>query len=89
MKSDLPKVLQPLAGRPLLSHVVATAKSLHAAAIHVVHGHDPGMLESGDHLAMAAVQALRQPQRTDRPARVRVDERVNQVLQHGRRGHVH
>ena len=39
MKSDLPKVLQPLAGRPLLSHVVATAKALHADAIHVVHGH--------------------------------------------------
>jgi bifunctional UDP-N-acetylglucosamine pyrophosphorylase/glucosamine-1-phosphate N-acetyltransferase len=39
MKSDLPKVLQPLAGRPLLSHVVATAKALQADAIHVVHGH--------------------------------------------------
>jgi len=39
MKSDLPKVLQPLAGRPLLSHVVATAKALKADAIHVVHGH--------------------------------------------------
>ena len=39
MKSDLPKVLQPLAGKPLLSHVVATAKALHAEAIHVVHGH--------------------------------------------------
>src|SRR4029453_7198673 len=38
MKSDLPKVLQPLAGRPLLSHVVATAKALRADAIHVVHG---------------------------------------------------
>jgi bifunctional UDP-N-acetylglucosamine pyrophosphorylase/glucosamine-1-phosphate N-acetyltransferase len=39
MKSDLPKVLQPLAGRALLSHVLDTAKSLNAAAIHVVHGH--------------------------------------------------
>ncbi|MBB6093134.1 bifunctional UDP-N-acetylglucosamine pyrophosphorylase/glucosamine-1-phosphate N-acetyltransferase [Povalibacter uvarum] len=39
MKSDLPKVLQPLAGRPLLSHVLETAKSLDADAIHVVYGH--------------------------------------------------
>ena len=39
MKSELPKVLQPLAGRPLLAHVVATARSLRPAAIHVVHGH--------------------------------------------------
>src|SRR5687768_3365117 len=39
MKSDLPKVLQPLAGRPILSHVLDTAKSLGADAIHVVYGH--------------------------------------------------
>jgi bifunctional UDP-N-acetylglucosamine pyrophosphorylase/glucosamine-1-phosphate N-acetyltransferase len=39
MGSDLPKVLQPLAGRPLLAHVVATARQLGPDAIHVVHGH--------------------------------------------------
>ncbi len=39
MASDLPKVLQPLAGRPLLAYVVATARALEPAAIHVVHGH--------------------------------------------------
>lgn len=39
MRSDLPKVLQPLAGRPLLQHVIETAKSLAPAAIHVVFGH--------------------------------------------------
>ncbi len=39
MASDLPKVLQPLAGRPLLAHVIDTARSLRPAAIHVVHGH--------------------------------------------------
>jgi bifunctional UDP-N-acetylglucosamine pyrophosphorylase/glucosamine-1-phosphate N-acetyltransferase len=39
MKSDLPKVLQPLAGRPLLGHVIATARELQAAGIHVVYGH--------------------------------------------------
>lgn len=39
MKSDLPKVLQPLAGRPMLTHVIDAAKALRADAIHVVHGH--------------------------------------------------
>jgi bifunctional UDP-N-acetylglucosamine pyrophosphorylase/glucosamine-1-phosphate N-acetyltransferase len=39
MKSNLPKVLQPLAGQPMLCHVVAAAKALRADAIHVVHGH--------------------------------------------------
>jgi bifunctional UDP-N-acetylglucosamine pyrophosphorylase/glucosamine-1-phosphate N-acetyltransferase len=39
MRSDLPKVLQPLAGKPLLSHVIATAKSLGADDICVVYGH--------------------------------------------------
>ncbi|MCC6172622.1 MAG: bifunctional UDP-N-acetylglucosamine diphosphorylase/glucosamine-1-phosphate N-acetyltransferase GlmU [Gammaproteobacteria bacterium] len=39
MNSDRPKVLQPLAGRPLLGHVIATAKSLEPAAIEVVYGH--------------------------------------------------
>lgn len=39
MKSDLPKVVQPLAGRPLLRHVLDTARVLDPAAIHVVYGH--------------------------------------------------
>ena len=39
MNSDRPKVLQPLAGRPLLGHVIATAKSLEPADIEVVYGH--------------------------------------------------
>src|SRR5215469_16357526 len=39
MKSALPKVLQPLAGRPLLQHVVDTARTLNPEAIHVVYGH--------------------------------------------------
>ena len=39
MKSDLPKVLQPLAGRPLLAHVVEAARTVGAADIHVVFGH--------------------------------------------------
>ena len=39
MKSGLPKVLQPLAGRPLLQYVLDTARSLEPGAIHVVYGH--------------------------------------------------
>ena len=39
MRSDLPKVLQPLAGRPLLAHVLASARVLGARRICVVHGH--------------------------------------------------
>lgn len=39
MRSDLPKVLQPLAGRPLLQHVIAIARALDPASIHVVYGH--------------------------------------------------
>ncbi|HUY83844.1 MAG TPA: bifunctional UDP-N-acetylglucosamine diphosphorylase/glucosamine-1-phosphate N-acetyltransferase GlmU, partial [Steroidobacteraceae bacterium] len=39
MHSDLPKVLQPLAGATLLRHVVDAARALSPAAIHVVHGH--------------------------------------------------
>jgi bifunctional UDP-N-acetylglucosamine pyrophosphorylase/glucosamine-1-phosphate N-acetyltransferase len=39
MQSDQPKVLQPLAGRPLLAHVLELADSLNPAAVHVVIGH--------------------------------------------------
>ncbi len=39
MKSRLPKVLQPLGDRPLLTHVVETALSLDPDRVHVVYGH--------------------------------------------------
>ncbi len=39
MNSDRPKVLQPLAGRPLLGHVLDAAAGLDAAATYVVYGH--------------------------------------------------
>src|SRR6187431_2667389 len=39
MKSDLPKVLQPLAGTPLLGHVVSRSRALQPSSIHVVYGH--------------------------------------------------
>ena len=39
MRSALPKVLQPLAGRPLLQHVLETARSLAPSRLCVVVGH--------------------------------------------------
>ena len=39
MKSELPKVLHPLAGLPLLGHVAAAARDVGAACIVVVYGH--------------------------------------------------
>ncbi len=39
MKSDLPKVLQPLARKPLLAHVITTAISLNPNKIVIVYGH--------------------------------------------------
>ena len=61
MRSDLPKVLHPLAGRPLLDHVLGTARSLSPSRIVVIHGH------GGDRVprALAAPDlawALQEPQ---------------------------
>jgi len=39
MNSTRPKVLHPLGGRPLLAHVLDTARTLQTADIHVVIGH--------------------------------------------------
>ncbi len=39
MRSDLPKVLHPLAGEPLLAHVLDAARALGPRRIFVVHGH--------------------------------------------------
>jgi len=39
MKSAVPKVLQKIAGKPMLGHVIATARTLRPAGIHVVYGH--------------------------------------------------
>jgi bifunctional UDP-N-acetylglucosamine pyrophosphorylase/glucosamine-1-phosphate N-acetyltransferase len=39
MKSSIPKVLMPLAGRPMLAHVLDTARALQPARIHLVYGH--------------------------------------------------
>ncbi|WP_018988306.1 bifunctional UDP-N-acetylglucosamine diphosphorylase/glucosamine-1-phosphate N-acetyltransferase GlmU [Aromatoleum toluclasticum] len=39
MRSVLPKVLQPIAGRPMLAHVIGAARALDASRICVVYGH--------------------------------------------------
>ena len=51
MYSDLPKVLHPLAGRPLLSHVLETARSVQPTRLCVVYGY------GGDALPRAFTQA--------------------------------
>ena len=61
MNSDLPKVLHTLAGRPLLAHVIATARELAAERICIVHGHGGDQVRAavaGDDL----VFALQEPQ---------------------------
>ncbi len=39
MRSARPKVLQPIAGQPMLAQVIAAARALDPAGIHVVYGH--------------------------------------------------
>src|SRR6202000_873978 len=39
MNSDLPKVLQPLAGEPLLKHVINAARNRDPNNVYVVYGH--------------------------------------------------
>ena len=46
MQSEQPKVLQPLAGRPLLEHVTATASELGADQIHVIVGFGSDLVKS-------------------------------------------
>jgi len=46
MCSSRPKVLHPLAGRPLLAHVIDTARDLQPADIHVVIGHGAEQVQS-------------------------------------------
>ena len=46
MRSSLPKVLQPLAGRPLLGHVIETAKKLQAGSIITIYGHGGALVQN-------------------------------------------
>jgi bifunctional UDP-N-acetylglucosamine pyrophosphorylase/glucosamine-1-phosphate N-acetyltransferase len=52
MKSAMPKVLHPLGGKPLLAHVIETARALRPERIVVVYGHGgdavPAALDEAD-----------------------------------------
>lgn len=45
MYSDLPKVLHPIAGKPMVKHVIDTVKQLEAEQIHLVYGHGGELLQ--------------------------------------------
>lgn len=46
MRSARPKVLHPLAGRPLVEHVCSTARALPGSRVHIVYGHGGDQLQS-------------------------------------------
>ncbi|WP_233117076.1 bifunctional UDP-N-acetylglucosamine diphosphorylase/glucosamine-1-phosphate N-acetyltransferase GlmU [Aggregatibacter actinomycetemcomitans] len=45
MYSDLPKVLHPIVGKPMVKHVIDTAKQLGARNIHLVYGHGGDLIQ--------------------------------------------
>ncbi|MCU7842202.1 MAG: bifunctional UDP-N-acetylglucosamine diphosphorylase/glucosamine-1-phosphate N-acetyltransferase GlmU [Candidatus Thiodiazotropha sp. (ex Monitilora ramsayi)] len=79
MRSRLPKVLHPLAGKPLLGHVIETARSITPDEITIVYGHggetvcntlaadDLDWVEQKERLGTghAVMQALPQLQKVD------------------------
>ncbi|WP_426192505.1 bifunctional UDP-N-acetylglucosamine diphosphorylase/glucosamine-1-phosphate N-acetyltransferase GlmU [Massilia sp. DWR3-1-1] len=67
MQSALPKVLHPLAGKPLLQHVIDTARELSPSKLCVIYGHGgaavPKMIEAQNNGEHAAIDtALQEPQ---------------------------
>ncbi|WP_332852693.1 bifunctional UDP-N-acetylglucosamine diphosphorylase/glucosamine-1-phosphate N-acetyltransferase GlmU [Duganella sp. S19_KUP01_CR8] len=63
MQSALPKVLHPLAGKPLLSHVLDTARSLSASQLCVIYGHGgAAVLEMLAKQPEKVATALQEPQ---------------------------
>ena len=46
MRSSKPKVLQPIAGRPMLAQVIAAARALAPEGIHVVYGHGGAQVQA-------------------------------------------
>ena len=46
MRSALPKVLHALAGKPMVQHVIETARALDATAVHTVIGHGAERVQS-------------------------------------------
>ncbi|MYN46237.1 UDP-N-acetylglucosamine diphosphorylase/glucosamine-1-phosphate N-acetyltransferase [Pseudoduganella sp. FT93W] len=63
MQSALPKVLHPLAGKPLLSHVLDTARTLAASRLCVIYGHGgAAVLEMLARQPEKVATALQEPQ---------------------------
>jgi bifunctional UDP-N-acetylglucosamine pyrophosphorylase/glucosamine-1-phosphate N-acetyltransferase len=67
MQSALPKVLHPLAGKPLLRHVIDTARSLSPSKLCVIYGHGgaavPEMVgQLAEQTGTTIDTALQQPQ---------------------------
>ncbi len=67
MQSALPKVLHPLAGKPLLQHVIDTARELSPSKLCVIYGHGgaavPEMVNAQNNGQHAAIDtALQEPQ---------------------------
>jgi len=62
MKSDLPKVLHTLAGSPMLSHVLDSARQLDPARIVVVVGHGADRVRAAYEDQPGLAFALQQPQ---------------------------
>jgi bifunctional UDP-N-acetylglucosamine pyrophosphorylase/glucosamine-1-phosphate N-acetyltransferase len=63
MRSARPKVLQPLAGRPLLAHVIDQARALDARAVHIVYGHGGDAVPAAFHGESELVWALQREQK--------------------------
>ncbi|MBS0432743.1 MAG: bifunctional UDP-N-acetylglucosamine diphosphorylase/glucosamine-1-phosphate N-acetyltransferase GlmU [Proteobacteria bacterium] len=87
MKSALPKVLLPLAGRPLLAHVLNVARLLRPAAIHIVYGHRGDQVREA-FAAWQDLQWVHQPQQRGtgdavRLAMANVPERVRVLVLYG------
>ncbi|HET9498578.1 MAG TPA: bifunctional UDP-N-acetylglucosamine diphosphorylase/glucosamine-1-phosphate N-acetyltransferase GlmU [Candidatus Limnocylindria bacterium] len=82
MRSRLPKVLHPLAGRPMIDHVLALLASAEADPVVVVTGHGAEAVEAA--LNGAAVAVRQEPQRGTadavRVALPSIPEDVKQVV---------
>lgn len=60
MQSNMPKVLHPIAGKPMLQHVIDAANKLHAEQVVVVAGH--GIDQVRSHLSEQNVEIAEQTQ---------------------------
>ncbi|MBJ7309308.1 bifunctional UDP-N-acetylglucosamine diphosphorylase/glucosamine-1-phosphate N-acetyltransferase GlmU [Rugamonas sp. CCM 8940] len=88
MQSALPKVLHPLAGKPLLSHVIDTAQSLSPSRLCVIYGHGgAAVLELLARRPETIAAALQEPQlgtgHAVRQALPELDENVPTLILYG------